>query len=62
MYFLVYQSCALGLLDLIDFLTFQSSFVNGEPYACDFDTSTGVGVCDLIDFTTFAGQFAAGCP
>ena len=48
--------------DIFDFFCLGSSFVNGEPYACDCDTSTGPGVCDLIDFVTFAGQFAAGCP
>ena len=51
-----------GVLDLIDFICFGNSFVLGEPYACDCDTSTGPGVCDLIDFLCFQNAFARGCP
>ena len=56
------QSTGVGVLDLIDFICFQSSFVKGEPYACDCDTSTGPLVCDLIDFICFQGAFVSGCP
>ena len=35
---------------------------DGEPYACDCDTSTGPLVCDLIDFICFQSAFVAGCP
>ena len=52
----------LGVLDLIDFICFGTSFVAGEPYACDCDTSTGPGVCDLLDFICFQSAFVAGCP
>lgn len=51
-----------GVLDLFDFLCFQSSFVNGEAYACDCDETTGQGVCDLFDFLCFQSSFVAGCP
>ena len=51
-----------GVLDIFDFLCFQNSFVNGEPYACDCDTSTGPLVCDLFDFLCFQGAFVGGCP
>ena len=56
------QSTGAGVLDLFDFLCFQNSFVNSEPYACDCDTSTGAGVCDLFDFLCFQDAFVAGCP
>ena len=51
-----------GVLDLFDFLCFQNSFVNAEPYACDCDTSTGQLVCDLFDFLCFQDAFVGGCP
>ena len=51
-----------GICDLIDFTTFAGLFAQGDPCACDIDTSTGVGVCDLVDFVTFAAEFAGGCP
>ena len=51
-----------GVLDIFDFLCFQNSFVNGETYACDCDTSTGPLVCDLFDFLCFQGAFVSGCP
>jgi len=50
------------VLDLFDFLCFQGSFVSGEPYACDCDTSTGPLVCDLFDFLCFQDAFVGGCP
>ena len=51
-----------GVLDMLDFLCFQNSFVNSEPYACDCDTSTGSLVCDIFDFLCFQNAFVAGCP
>ena len=54
-------STGAGTLDIFDFLCFQDSFVNGEPYACDCDTSTGP-VCDIFDFLCFQDAFVAGCP
>ncbi len=56
------QSTGVGVLDVFDFLCFQNSFVNAEPYACDCDTSTGPGVCDIFDFLCFQDAFVAGCP
>ena len=55
------QSTGLGVLDIFDFLCFQNSFVNGETYACDCDTSTGP-VCDIFDFRCFQDAFVGGCP
>ena len=55
------QSTGIGVLDIFDFLCFQNSFVNGEPYACDCDTSTGT-VCDIFDFLCFQDAFVGGCP
>ncbi len=51
-----------GVLDIFDFLCFQDSFVQGEPYGCDCDTSTGLGVCDIFDFLCFQNEFVGGCP
>ena len=48
--------------DIIDFVVFAGLFSQGDPCACNMDTSTGPGVCDLIDFVAFAGEFAGGCP
>ena len=50
-----------GVLDIFDFLCFQNSFVNGEPYACDCDI-TPAPVCDIFDFLCFQTAFVAGCP
>ena len=60
-----YADCdGSGMLDLFDFLCFQDSFVNGEPYACDCDTSTGTNppVCDNFDFLCFQNAFVVGYP
>jgi probable HAF family extracellular repeat protein len=51
----------LGVLDIFDFLCFQSSFVAGTPYACDCNTTTGPLVCDIFDFLCFQDAFVAGC-
>ena len=46
-------------LDIFDFLCFQNSFVNAEPYACDCDPDPA---CDIFDFLCFQNAFVAGCP
>jgi PQQ-like domain len=56
------QSTGVGVLDVFDFLCFQNSFVNAQPYACDCDTSTGPGVCDVFDFLCFQSAFVGACP
>ena len=50
-----------GVLDIFDYLAFQSFFLEREPYACDCDTTTGSSVCDVFDFICFQAAFAAGC-
>ena len=60
-----YADCdGSGVLDLFDFLCFQNSFVNSEPYACDCDITTGTNppVCDIFDFLCFQNAFVVGCP
>jgi hypothetical protein len=56
------RSTGQGTLDVFDFLCFQSSFVQGESYACDCDTSTDLRVCDVFDFLCFQDAFVRGCP
>ncbi|MCH8270011.1 MAG: VCBS repeat-containing protein [Planctomycetes bacterium] len=56
------QSTGRGVLDLRDFLCFQTAFTSADPYACDCDTSTGQSVCDIFDFLCFQNAFVAGCP
>ncbi|MCH8270787.1 MAG: hypothetical protein IH985_06205 [Planctomycetes bacterium] len=51
-----------GTLDIFDFLCFQNSFVNGDSYACDCDTTTRPLVCDIFDFLCFQNAFVGGCP
>lgn len=55
------NSTGWGVLDIFDFLCFQSRFAAGAPYACDCDTSTGPNVCDVLDFLCFQSAFARGC-
>lgn len=55
-------SSGAGVLDIFDFLCFQDSFTQSEPYACDCDTSSGTGVCDIFDFLCFQDAFVNGCP
>ena len=55
-------STGAGVLDIFDFLCFQTNFVTGSPYACDCDQSTGPSVCDIFDFLCFQSAFVAGCP
>lgn len=52
----------IGVLDIFDFLCFQSSFVAGTSYACDCNTTTGLLVCDVFDFLCFQDAFVSGCP
>ena len=55
-----YADCdGSGALDIFDFLCFQNSFVNSEPYACECDPDP---VCDVFDFLCFQTAFVAGCP
>ncbi|MCH7791673.1 MAG: hypothetical protein IID31_05255 [Planctomycetes bacterium] len=55
-----YADCdGSGTLDIFDFLCFQNSFVNGEPYACDCDPDPA---CDIFDFLCFQNAFVGGCP
>lgn len=51
-----------GMLDIFDFICFQTNFVNLGSYACDCDTGTGTGVCDIFDFLCFQNAFVSGCP
>ena len=55
-----YADCdGSGVLDIFDFLCFQNSFVNQDPYACDCDPDPA---CDIFDFLCFQNAFVAGCP
>lgn len=56
------QTTGLGVLDVFDFLCFQSEFVSGDPAACDCNVTTGPSVCDVFDFLCFQSAFVAGCP
>ena len=61
-YAICYADCdKSGALDIFDFLCFQSSFLAGEFYACNCDTTTGAGVCDIFDFLCFQNAFVGGC-
>lgn len=51
---------ANGVLDLFDFLAFQSAFLSGDP-AADCDGKTLGVTLDLFDFLCFLGRFNAGC-
>ncbi len=53
-----YPDCdASGILDIDDFICFQTFFAIGDPYA-DCDASGGLDIDDFICFQTF---FAIGC-
>jgi len=56
------HSTGVGVLDLFDFLRFQSLFVMNDPLACQVDRSTGANICDIFDFLAFQFEFGAGCP
>jgi len=55
------SSTGLGVLDIFDYLVFQSLFLENASLACDCDTSTGTGICDILDFVCFQTAFARGC-
>ncbi len=62
---LFYANCdpsisGLSILNIFDYLCFQSEFVAGGSYACDCDTSTGPGVCDIFDFLCFQNAYVIG--
>jgi hypothetical protein len=54
-------STAPPVLNVNDFLCFQSKFAAGDPYA-NCDHSTTPPVLNVNDFLCFQTQFAAGCP
>jgi len=56
------NSTGPGVLDLADYLCFQTSFLAAEPYACNCDTGSGLAVCDVFDFLCFQDALAQGCP
>jgi hypothetical protein len=49
------------ILNVSDFVCFQSAFAAGSPYA-NCDQSTGTPALNVLDFVCFIQQFAAGCP
>ena len=55
------QTTGVGVLDIFDFLCFQTAFVNNDPYACECDTSSPTR-CDIFDFLCFQDAFVSGCP
>jgi hypothetical protein len=55
------HSTATPVLNVNDFLCFQTRFAAGDPRAnCDW--STEPPVLNIGDFACFQGRFAAGCP
>lgn len=51
------ESTGAGVMDVFDFLCFQSAFVGFDPYAdCDGD-----GLLNIFDFLCFQDAFTAGC-
>jgi hypothetical protein len=53
------KSTGFGVLDIFDFLCFQSAFVNNDPYACG--CAIEPWSCDIFDFLCFQSAFVAGC-
>jgi hypothetical protein len=53
-------STATPLLNVADFVAFQSLFAAGDPRA-NCDGSTGVPTLNVGDFVCFQSRFAAGC-
>jgi hypothetical protein len=49
------------VLNVNDFICFQSKFAAGDPYA-NCDNSTTPPVLNVNDFLCFQSRFAAGCP
>ena len=54
-------SAAPPVLNINDFVCFQSRFAAGDPYA-NCDGSTAQPVLNINDFVCFQARFAAGCP
>jgi hypothetical protein len=54
-------STATPVLNVNDFICFQSRFAAGDSYA-NCDGSTTVPVLNVNDFICFQASFAAGCP
>jgi hypothetical protein len=55
------RSTGAPVLNIGDFLCFQSRYVAGDPYA-NCDGSTTLPVLNIEDFICFQGRFAGGCP
>jgi hypothetical protein len=55
------QSTSTPLLNVNDFVCFQSRFAAGDPYA-NCDGSTTAPTLTVNDFICFQALFAAGCP
>ena len=53
-------STAPPILNINDFVCFQSHFAAGDSYA-NCDQSTSPPVLNINDFICFQSQFAAGC-
>ena len=62
---LCYANCdgstATPVLNINDFICFQSRFAAGEP-AANCDQSTSTPVLNVNDFICFQQRFATGCP
>jgi hypothetical protein len=54
-------STAPPILNISDFVCFQSEFAAGDPRA-NCDGSTAPPVLNISDFVCFQQAFAAGCP
>jgi uncharacterized membrane protein len=54
-------STTAPVLNINDFVCFQSRFAAGDSYA-NCDGSTTAPVLTINDYVCFQGQFAAGCP
>jgi hypothetical protein len=54
-------STAAPILNVNDFVCFQSRFAAGDPWA-NCDGSTLPPVLNVNDFVCFQSRFAAGCP
>jgi hypothetical protein len=54
-------STAAPMLNVNDFICFQSKFAAGDSYA-NCDSSTSAPVLNVNDFICFQTKFAAGCP
>jgi hypothetical protein len=55
------NSTAAPVLNVNDFICFQSRFAAGDAYA-NCDGSTAPPILNVNDFICFQARFAAGCP